>query len=46
MSATYNARALTPEVLVKGNNFAIVRPRQEIDDLINMDQVPSWLSNA
>jgi diaminopimelate decarboxylase len=46
MSSTYNTRALTPEVLVKGNNFAIVRPRQEIDDLINMDQVPSWLSNA
>ena len=46
MSSTYNTRALTPEVLVKGNNFAIVRPRQEIDELINMDQVPSWLSNA
>ena len=46
MSSTYNTRALTPEVLVKGNNFAIVRPRQEIDDLINMDQVPSWLSNT
>lgn len=45
MSSTYNTRALTPEVLVKGNNFAIVRPRQEIEDLIKMDQVPAWLSN-
>lgn len=45
MSSTYNTRALTPEVLVKGNNFAIVRPRQEIEELIKMDQVPAWLSN-
>ena len=43
MSSTYNTRALTPEVLVKGDEFAIVRPRQEIDELINMDRIPGWL---
>lgn len=43
MSSTYNTRALSPEVLVKDDKFAVIRPRQEIDDLINMDKVPDWL---
>lgn len=43
MSSTYNTRALIPEVLVKNDAFAIVRPRQEIDDVINMDRIPDWL---
>ena len=43
MSSTYNTRALTPEVLVKGDDFAIVRPRQSIDDLIGLDRIPDWL---
>ncbi|MCC9620771.1 diaminopimelate decarboxylase [Thalassospira sp. MA62] len=43
MSSTYNTRALTPEVLVKGDDFAVIRPRQEIDDLIGLDQIPDWL---
>jgi diaminopimelate decarboxylase len=44
MSSTYNSRPLTPEVLVEGDRWAIVRPRLDIDRLIAADVVPEWLS--
>ena len=31
-SGTYNTRALVPEVLVKGDQYAVVRPRVEVED--------------
>ena len=37
-SGTYNTRALVPEVLVKDDQYAVVRPRLEVDALIAMDQ--------
>jgi diaminopimelate decarboxylase len=43
MSSTYNTRPLAPEVLVKGGDFAVVRPRQTYDTLIGQDVVPAWL---
>ena len=42
-SGTYNTRALVPEVLVKDDQYAVVRPRIEVDDLIAMDQSAPWL---
>ena len=42
-AGTYNTRALIPEVLVKGNEWGLVRPRVEVDDLIAMDRLPKWL---
>jgi diaminopimelate decarboxylase len=42
-SSTYNTRPLVPEVLVKGDRYAVVRPRVEVDALIAMDQVAPWL---
>jgi diaminopimelate decarboxylase len=42
-SGTYNTRLLVPEVLVKGGDFAIVRPRQTYDELIGLDRLPAWL---
>ena len=44
MSSTYNSRLLVPEVLVKGRDYAVVRPRPSFDDLIGLDQVPEWLA--
>ena len=44
MSSTYNTRLLVPEVLVKGDDFAIVRPRQTYAELIGLDRLPAWLS--
>jgi diaminopimelate decarboxylase len=42
-AGTYNTRALVPEVLVKGEEWAIVRPRLEVDQLIALDRMPDWL---
>jgi diaminopimelate decarboxylase len=42
-AGTYNTRALVPEVLVKGSEWALVRPRLEAKDLIALDRLPPWL---
>jgi diaminopimelate decarboxylase len=42
-AGTYNTRALVPEVLVKGPEWAVVRPRLEVDQLIALDRMPDWL---
>jgi len=42
-SGFYNTRALVPEVLVKDDQYAVVRPRIEVDDLIAMDKPAPWL---
>ncbi|HEX5999448.1 MAG TPA: diaminopimelate decarboxylase [Hyphomicrobiaceae bacterium] len=43
MSSTYNSRLLVPEVLVNGQQWAIVRPRPSYTDLIGLDRLPEWL---
>lgn len=43
MASTYNSRELVPEVLVNGDQFAVVRARPSLDDLIGLDAVPDWL---
>ena len=43
MSSTYNSRPLTPEVLVDGDRWAVVRPRVDVEALIASDSVPDWL---
>ena len=42
-AGTYNSRLLIPEVLVKGNDFHVVRPRTSYEDLIGLDSMPAWL---
>ena len=42
-AGTYNTRALVPEVLVNGNQYAVVRPRVEVEDLIALDKTAPWL---
>lgn len=41
--SSYNARPLAPEVLVKGRQFAVTRPRQTIDEMIAQERWPDWL---
>ena len=36
MASTYNSRALVPEILVKGDQFAVVRERVNIDPCFAM----------
>jgi diaminopimelate decarboxylase len=43
MASTYNSRPLTPEVLVDGDKWAVVRPRIEVTRLIAGDVIPEWL---
>jgi diaminopimelate decarboxylase len=43
-ASTYNTRPLLPEILVKGREWAVVRPRQGYDDLIGMDRLAPWLT--
>ena len=43
MANTYNSRALVPEVLVNGDQYAVVRPRIDVEALIAMDRVAPWL---
>jgi diaminopimelate decarboxylase len=44
MASTYNSRPLTPEVLVDGARWAVVRKRLPLEALIERDTVPEWLS--
>jgi diaminopimelate decarboxylase len=41
-ASTYNTRALVPEVLVRGSEHAVVRPRRSIEALIGDDVLPRW----
>lgn len=45
MSSAYNARPPAPEVLVKGGEWTIVRPRLSDDALIALDRLPPWLED-
>ncbi len=42
-AGTYNTRALVPEVLVREGEWALVRPRLEVSQLIALDRLPPWL---
>ena len=42
-SGTYNTRPLAAEVMVRGQDYHVVRPRQTIDELIGLDRLPPWL---
>jgi diaminopimelate decarboxylase len=41
-SGTYNTRPLVPEVLVKGDQYAVIRPRQTYEELIGLDHLAPW----
>ena len=40
-AGTYNTRALVPEVLVREGEWALVRPRIEVAELIAIDRLPA-----
>jgi diaminopimelate decarboxylase len=44
MGSAYNTRLPTPEVLVHGEDFAVVRPRPSYDALLAQDRLPAWLA--
>jgi len=42
-AGTYNTRPLIPEVLVRNDEWALVRPRVTAAELIALDRLPPWL---
>lgn len=42
MSSNYNSRPRVPEVLVKKDQFRVIRQRETYDDLIHTEMVPDW----
>jgi diaminopimelate decarboxylase len=42
-SGTYNSRPLIPEVLVRKDEWALVRPRVTAQELLALDRLPKWL---
>lgn len=43
MSSEYNSRPLVPEVLVQGDQFAVIRRRPTFDEMLKRDTIPEWL---
>lgn len=43
MASEYNTRPLIPEVLVHGDQFAVIRARPTFDEMINRDTLPTWM---
>jgi len=46
MASSYNTRALVPEVMVRDKVFSVIRRRMEVEDLIDLETFPAWLSNS
>ncbi|MEK9780521.1 MAG: diaminopimelate decarboxylase, partial [Gammaproteobacteria bacterium] len=40
MSSNYNARPRAPEILVDGSNHHLIRRRETLEDLINLEEIP------
>ncbi len=43
MASEYNSRPLIPEVLVHGDQFAVIRERPTFDEMISRDRRPAWM---
>jgi diaminopimelate decarboxylase len=44
MASYYNARPPAAEAMVKGDRFAVIRPRASIEEMIGRDRLPEWLA--
>jgi diaminopimelate decarboxylase len=43
MANSYNSRLLIPEVLVRGDQFAVIRPRPTYEQMLGADSIPDWV---
>ncbi|WP_169567005.1 diaminopimelate decarboxylase [Sneathiella limimaris] len=46
MASTYNTRPLVPEVLVNKDQFEVIRKRPSLDEMLELDTIPTWLDNG
>jgi diaminopimelate decarboxylase len=44
MSSGYNTRLPVPEVLVRGDQYDVIRQRPSYDEVLAQDRLPSWLA--
>ena len=42
MASEYTSRPLVPEVLVDGDQFAVIRARPSIEEILSRDTIPEW----
>ena len=45
MASEYNARPMVPEVLVREAEFAVVRPRPTLEEMLARESLPPWLDS-
>ncbi len=43
MASEYNTRPLVPEVLVNGDQFAVIRARPTLEEILARDTLPPWM---
>ncbi len=43
MSSNYNSRPRAAEVLVKGDEYFIIRERESYEDLVKLEKIPAWM---
>ena len=43
-ASQYNTRPLIPEVLVNGSDYAIIRARPTVEDILKTESLPDWLT--
>lgn len=43
LSNSYNTRPLVPEVMVKGDQFSIIRPRPTYEEMLAAEIIPDWV---
>lgn len=43
MASSYNTRPLVPEVMVKGEQYAVVRRRPTFSEIVTLEQLPPWI---
>ena len=43
MASNYNTRPRAAEVMVKGGEYAVVRRREELEDMIKNESVPAFV---
>jgi diaminopimelate decarboxylase len=43
-ASQYNTRPLVPEVLVNGDEYAVIRSRPTVEDILKTESLPDWLT--
>ncbi len=46
MSSEYNSRPLVPEVLVRGAEYAVTRPRPSYEEMLGRERMAPWLGRS